>query len=135
MFRTINQDQASYATSLYMKAQNEVLSKNFRISSKSIKQTPVPNMNVTNGFKREETPSNQRTSNFQNFYGAPEGTAMSTLASQNNISKKNSFKTMNIASPLKKSDKQIYMSYDFQYPTKVKTPSGTKLDMTKRSAG
>jgi hypothetical protein len=118
-------------TSLYQKAQNDVLSNKFRI--KQLSNTNINSMVIP---KREETPKDSRNKNFANFYGSPDGgERLTTLPAQMNTTSKNSFKTINLVSPAKHpGEKHIYMSYDFNHSQAIKKQP-FKLDLTKRSAG
>lgn len=90
--------------------------------------------------KREETPKDgSKKINFNTFYGSPDIEKTSVLSiSHQNLSKKNSVKTMNnFISPSKKqlSEKNIYMSYDHSNSSKVAAAKKPffKLDLSKRS--
>ncbi len=129
---------AESKNALYQKAQNDVQNK-FRISTKSIKNISNGSLsNSTIGFKRDETPQGDKKFNLQNFYGSPDpnDSKISSLAGiSNDISKKNSFKTINIVSPAKRTgEKQVYLSYDFNHTQYQKKPA-FKLDLSKRSQG
>jgi len=125
------------STTLYQKAQNDVLANKFRITARPVKQLSNTNINSMVIPKREGTPKDSRNKNFANFYGSPDvGDRLSTLPAQlNTTTGKNSFKTINIVSPNKHpGEKHIYMSYDFNH-SQVLKKQPFKLDLSKRSAG
>lgn len=115
-----------------------------QISSVVKKDHSSSNMTSMISTKREETPKDgNKKINFAQFYGSPEMGDKSALSlSQNNLSKKNSVKTMtNLISPTKKnqtneSNKNIYMSYDLNnLANKSAKKPFFKLDLSKRSQG
>lgn len=129
--------------SLYQKARNEVLSHKVKSTAVNPARYQVKNANNSmSATKRDETPKDvARKVNFNNFYGSPDmnldksSSRVLSHTSQNNLTKKESVKAFQVASPYKKTNEsaQMYSSYDFSSQSKIAKRPDFKLDLNKRT--
>ena len=146
VFRTVTQENyqntstKSTMDSLYQKARNDVLTHKMKPSA--VNPSKIPGKIGTNSVsatKRDETPKDMvRKVNFNNFYGSPDvnleksSSRVLSHASQNNLTKKESMKAFQVASPYKKGN-DSYSSHDFSSQSKIAKKPDFKIDLNKRS--